>query len=147
MAFAQTVRQECPVPHAAGGIGTSEGRGPALPRAPLCLAQLSCLGVTEDSFYQTANSQRLDAEQKRRWVSQRAFVALYVASHRGHLAAVKYLLEHGNSGGRRSMVTRWGLWQVERTEWLVFLVPSAMVPGPGPIHHPSWPATPRPLGP
>nr|KAF6421665.1 ankyrin repeat domain 60 [Rousettus aegyptiacus] len=58
-------------------------------------SKLFCLGVTEDSFYQTANSQRLEEKQWRRWVSQRASVALYIASHRGHAEAVQYLLEHG----------------------------------------------------
>lgn len=54
-------------------------------------------------------------------------MALYIASHRGHLEALHYLLEHGDSDGQLSMVKSWGPLQVERTDWLVFLVPSAMV--------------------
>lgn len=64
---------------------------------PLCPAQLSCLGVDEDSLYRTANSQHLGHKQWKDWIAQRAFVALYIASHRGHSDAVQYLLEHGNS--------------------------------------------------
>nr|KAF6470715.1 ankyrin repeat domain 60 [Molossus molossus] len=60
-------------------------------------SKLSCLGVTEDSPYQTAHVQHLGAQQWRRWTAQRAFVALYVASHRGHADAVRFLLEHGAS--------------------------------------------------
>ncbi|XP_036915728.1 ankyrin repeat domain-containing protein 60 [Sturnira hondurensis] len=67
-------------------------------------SKLSCLGVTEDSPYQTANSQYLGEKHWRTWVAQRAFVALYVASHRGHVEAVRYLLEHGaNCLGRSPM--------------------------------------------
>ncbi|XP_011364325.1 ankyrin repeat domain-containing protein 60 [Pteropus vampyrus] len=58
-------------------------------------SKLFCLGVTEESFYRTANSQHLEEKQRKRWVSQRASVALYVTSHRGHAEAVQYLLENG----------------------------------------------------
>ncbi|XP_015452397.1 ankyrin repeat domain-containing protein 60 [Pteropus alecto] len=58
-------------------------------------SKLFCLGVTEESFYRTANSQHLEEKQRKRWVSQRAAVALYVTSHRGHAEAVQYLLENG----------------------------------------------------
>ncbi|XP_037667325.1 ankyrin repeat domain-containing protein 60 [Choloepus didactylus] len=61
------------------------------------LSKLSCLGITEDSFYRTANSQHLKDKKWKKWASQRAFVALYIASHRGHADAVQYLLEHGAS--------------------------------------------------
>nr|XP_040130811.1 ankyrin repeat domain-containing protein 60 isoform X3 [Ictidomys tridecemlineatus] len=59
------------------------------------LSKLSCLGITEDSFYRTANSRHLEGEKWKRWTSQRAFVALYIASHRGHYDMVRYLLEQG----------------------------------------------------
>nr|XP_055160783.1 ankyrin repeat domain-containing protein 60 [Nyctereutes procyonoides] len=58
-------------------------------------SKLSCLGVDEDSLYRTANSQRYERKQCKDWMAQRAFVALYVTSHRGHPDAVQYLLEHG----------------------------------------------------
>ncbi|XP_044926542.1 ankyrin repeat domain-containing protein 60 [Mustela putorius furo] len=60
-------------------------------------SKLSCLGVDEDSLYQTANSQRLEHKQWKAWIAHRAFVALYITSHRGHSDAVQYLLEHGAS--------------------------------------------------
>eukprot|EP00071_Canis_lupus_P051309 XP_534464.3 ankyrin repeat domain-containing protein 60 [Canis lupus familiaris] len=58
-------------------------------------SKLSCLGVDEDSLYRTANSQHYERKQCKAWIAQRAFVALYVTSHRGHPDAVQYLLEHG----------------------------------------------------
>ncbi|XP_047393771.1 ankyrin repeat domain-containing protein 60 [Sciurus carolinensis] len=57
--------------------------------------KLSILGITEDSFYRTANSRYFEGEKWKRWISQRAFVALYIASHRGHYDTVRYLLEQG----------------------------------------------------
>ncbi|XP_036989573.2 ankyrin repeat domain-containing protein 60 [Artibeus jamaicensis] len=67
-------------------------------------SKLACLGVVEDSPYQTANSQYLGEKHWRTWVAQRAFVALYIASHRGRVEAVQYLLEHGaNCLGRSPM--------------------------------------------
>ncbi|XP_004647311.2 ankyrin repeat domain-containing protein 60 [Octodon degus] len=71
--------------------------------------KLSCLGITEDSFYRTANSERLEGAKWKQWTSQRAFVALYVTSHRGHFEAVRYLLEHGASCLSRSPVGRTAL--------------------------------------
>ncbi|KAG8513289.1 Ankyrin repeat domain-containing protein 60, partial [Galemys pyrenaicus] len=58
-------------------------------------AKLCGLGVAEGSFFRTANSQHFEEGQWRRWLARRAFVALYVSSHRGHLEAVQYLLEKG----------------------------------------------------
>lgn len=120
-----------------GALPASHGRAHPVP--PVYLAQLFCLGVTEDSFYQTANSQRLEEKQWRRWVSQRASVALYIASHRGHAEAVQYLLEHGNSDGRPRTCRRRGPLQVGRTEWLVFPVPPVLS---ATSHGPAGPRTP-----
>ncbi|XP_012659275.1 ankyrin repeat domain-containing protein 60 [Otolemur garnettii] len=58
-------------------------------------SKLSCLGVTEDSFFRTPNSERFGAEELKQWMAQRAFVALYIGSHRGNAEAVQYLLEQG----------------------------------------------------
>ncbi|KAM6163883.1 ankyrin repeat domain-containing protein 60 [Rhynchocyon petersi] len=69
-------------------------------------SKLSSLGVTEDSFYRTANSEHLEGKAWKKWTSQRAFVALYITSHRGHSDAVKYLLEHGANCLRKSPVGR-----------------------------------------
>ncbi|XP_029468616.1 ankyrin repeat domain-containing protein 60 isoform X2 [Rhinatrema bivittatum] len=59
--------------------------------------QLKCLGVTKDSAYCTAHSEYLNPEQKSAWTAHRAFAALYIAAHRGHLEAVKFLLQNGAS--------------------------------------------------
>ncbi|XP_010627082.1 ankyrin repeat domain-containing protein 60 isoform X2 [Fukomys damarensis] len=72
-------------------------------------SKLSCLGITEDSFYRTETSRHLEGDKWRQWTSQRAFVALYITSHRGHSDAVRYLLEHGASCARRSPVGRTAL--------------------------------------
>ncbi|KFQ75660.1 Ankyrin repeat domain-containing protein 60, partial [Phaethon lepturus] len=57
--------------------------------------KLACLGVTEDSAGTTPHAELLGPEQKKEWVAHRAFVALFVASHRGHVETVKFLLRHG----------------------------------------------------
>ncbi|XP_022349527.1 ankyrin repeat domain-containing protein 60 [Enhydra lutris kenyoni] len=79
-----------------------------LPASRAC-PMLSCLGVDEDSLYQTANSQRLEHKQRKAWIAHRVFVALYVTSHRGHSDAVQYLLEHGASCLSRSPMGRTAL--------------------------------------
>ncbi|XP_010286071.1 PREDICTED: ankyrin repeat domain-containing protein 60 [Phaethon lepturus] len=56
--------------------------------------KLACLGVTEDSAGTTPHAELLGPEQKKEWVAHRAFVALFVASHRGHVETVKFLLRH-----------------------------------------------------
>ncbi|XP_054429547.1 ankyrin repeat domain-containing protein 60 [Pteronotus mesoamericanus] len=67
-------------------------------------SKLSCLGVAEESPCQSANAQYLGEKHWKAWVAQRAFVALYIASHRGRVEAVLYLLEHGaNCHGRSPM--------------------------------------------
>ncbi|XP_021011571.1 ankyrin repeat domain-containing protein 60 isoform X2 [Mus caroli] len=58
-------------------------------------SKMSCLGISEDTFYRTANSQHFKGEQWRQWTAQRAFVALYISAHRGHVDAVQYLLGLG----------------------------------------------------
>lgn len=70
---------------------------------PRSVAQLSCLGVDEGSLYRTANSKHFEGERWKEWIAQRAFVALYITSHRGHPDAMQYLLEHGNSERQLSM--------------------------------------------
>ncbi|XP_006839372.1 PREDICTED: ankyrin repeat domain-containing protein 60 [Chrysochloris asiatica] len=73
------------------------------------LSKLSSLGITEDSFYRTANSEHFKGKKWQNWASQRAFVALYITSHRGHSDAVQYLLEHGANCLSKSPVGRTAL--------------------------------------
>ena len=87
---------------------------------PRFVAQLSCLAVDEDSVYQTANSKHLGGERRKEWICQRAFVALYITSHRGHPDAVQYLLEHGNSERQLSVSASWGLVRVGGPSGLTF---------------------------
>ncbi|NWH45476.1 ANR60 protein, partial [Fregata magnificens] len=57
--------------------------------------KLAHLGVTEDFAGTTPHAALLGPEQKKEWVAHRAFVALFVASHRGHVETAKFLLRHG----------------------------------------------------
>ncbi|NXI36430.1 ANR60 protein, partial [Galbula dea] len=57
--------------------------------------KLAHLGITEDFGGTTPHADLLGPEQKKEWVAHRAFVALFVASHRGHVETVKFLLRHG----------------------------------------------------
>ncbi|XP_074868261.1 ankyrin repeat domain-containing protein 60 [Carettochelys insculpta] len=59
------------------------------------IAQLISLEVAKDSVCCTPNSQLMGPSEKKEWLAHRAFVALYVTSHRGHAAAVEFLLENG----------------------------------------------------
>lgn len=58
--------------------------------------QLARLGVTEDCAGTTPYAELLGPEQKKEWAAHRAFVALFVASHRGHVETARFLLRHGN---------------------------------------------------
>ncbi|NXT25426.1 ANR60 protein, partial [Syrrhaptes paradoxus] len=53
------------------------------------------LGVTEDSVGTSPYAELLRPEQKKEWVAHRAFVALFVACHRGHVETAKFLLRYG----------------------------------------------------
>ncbi|NXK55027.1 ANR60 protein, partial [Chauna torquata] len=57
--------------------------------------KLAHLGVTEDFAGTTPYAEILGPQQKKEWVAHRAFVALFVASHRGHVKTAKFLLRHG----------------------------------------------------
>ncbi|XP_054701073.1 ankyrin repeat domain-containing protein 60 [Grus americana] len=58
-------------------------------------AKLARLGVTEDCAGTTPYAELLGPEQKKEWAAHRAFVALFVASHRGHVETARFLLRHG----------------------------------------------------
>lgn len=66
----------------------------------MCILQLARLGVTEDAAGFTPHAELLGAEQRKEWRAHRAFVALFVASHRGHAETVEFLLRHGNVLGQ-----------------------------------------------
>ncbi|KFO84593.1 Ankyrin repeat domain-containing protein 60, partial [Buceros rhinoceros silvestris] len=57
--------------------------------------KLAHLGVTEDVAGFTPHAELLRPEQRKEWRAHRAFVALFVASHRGHAQTVEFLLRHG----------------------------------------------------
>ncbi|NXS68158.1 ANR60 protein, partial [Pandion haliaetus] len=57
--------------------------------------ELACLGVTVDFAGTTPYAELLGSEQKKECVAHRAFMALFVASHRGHVETAKLLLRHG----------------------------------------------------
>ncbi|XP_071616069.1 ankyrin repeat domain-containing protein 60 [Heliangelus exortis] len=57
--------------------------------------KLAHLGVTEDSAGTTPHAELLGPEQKKDWVAHRAFVALFIAIHRGHTETAKFLLING----------------------------------------------------
>ncbi|XP_056404816.1 ankyrin repeat domain-containing protein 60 [Hyla sarda] len=59
------------------------------------LLKLKTVGITPDSSFNTANSLRFNAEQKKEWLASRAGLALYVAAHRGHLHVMRFLLRNG----------------------------------------------------
>ncbi|NXG80375.1 ANR60 protein, partial [Baryphthengus martii] len=58
-------------------------------------AKLAHLGVTAAFESTMPYAELLGPEQKKEWVAHRAFVALFVASHRGHVGTVSFLLRHG----------------------------------------------------
>lgn len=62
----------------------------------LFILQLAQLGVTEEYAGTSPYAKILGPEQKKEWVAHRAFVALFVASHRGRVNTVKFLLSNGN---------------------------------------------------
>ncbi|NXI55449.1 ANR60 protein, partial [Chloroceryle aenea] len=57
--------------------------------------KLAHLGVTEAFESTVPYAELLGPEQKKEWVAHRAFVALFIASHRGHVETVSFLLRHG----------------------------------------------------
>ncbi|KAM6248827.1 ankyrin repeat domain-containing protein 60 [Porphyrio hochstetteri] len=57
--------------------------------------KLAQLGVTKDLVGTTPHAELLGPEQKKEWAAHRAFVALFIASHRGHVETVRFLLRHG----------------------------------------------------
>ncbi|KAG8566441.1 hypothetical protein GDO81_013253 [Engystomops pustulosus] len=59
------------------------------------LEKLKTMGVTQDSAFITANSARLTVKQRKEWLAARAGLGLYVATHRGHLNVLRFLIQNG----------------------------------------------------
>ncbi|GCB66142.1 uncharacterized protein [Scyliorhinus torazame] len=59
------------------------------------IVELMSLGVTMDTEYSTPNSRYMNIKQKKAWIAERAFVALFIAAHRGHINMVNFLLMNG----------------------------------------------------
>ncbi|XP_071482334.1 uncharacterized protein [Diadema antillarum] len=57
--------------------------------------QVMKLGVTKDTTYETPSSQMMREKSKQAWIADRAFVALCIAAHRGHVNLVQRLIVGG----------------------------------------------------
>ena len=55
------------------------------------------MGVTPDSTYRTPNSNYMNTKGVQAWLAERAFVALFVACHRGHVKLVQTLVDSGKT--------------------------------------------------
>ena len=62
--------------------------------AVLC-AQVFKLGVTQTSKYSTPNLDYMVPGKRKVHLAERAFVALFIAAHRGHLKLVEKLIAEG----------------------------------------------------
>ncbi|XP_022097468.1 ankyrin repeat domain-containing protein 60-like [Acanthaster planci] len=59
------------------------------------IGRLLKLGVSKDSDYTTPSSQEMNERSKAAWLAERAFVALCITAHRGHVAIVQKLIDGG----------------------------------------------------
>ena len=57
--------------------------------------QVLRLGVTQPTDYHTPGSDYMTKRARKAWLQERAFLALYVAAHRGHEKLVRSLIEAG----------------------------------------------------
>ena len=55
------------------------------------------VGVTPHSTYTTPNLQYMTPVKRRAHLAERAFAALFVAAHRGHIKLVERLIAEGNA--------------------------------------------------
>lgn len=53
------------------------------------------LGVTQPTAYHTPGSDYMTKKARKAWLEERAFLALFIAAHRGHETLVKRLIESG----------------------------------------------------
>ncbi|XP_072094883.1 uncharacterized protein [Mobula birostris] len=66
------------------------------------IQELLSLGVTKHSKYSTPNSQRMKVAERAAWIAERNFIALLIASHRGHIDVVRFLLMNGTNLNTRT---------------------------------------------
>ncbi|PIK43023.1 hypothetical protein BSL78_20120 [Apostichopus japonicus] len=59
------------------------------------VAEVLKLGVTQDTEYSTPSSKIMKPQVRNEWIAERAFVALCIAAHRGHVMLVQRLIEGG----------------------------------------------------
>ncbi|KAK3596887.1 hypothetical protein CHS0354_029074 [Potamilus streckersoni] len=53
------------------------------------------LGVTQPTDYRTPHSDYMTKRARKIWLEERAFLALFIAAHRGHIKLVKKLIDSG----------------------------------------------------
>ncbi|KAM9285206.1 LOW QUALITY PROTEIN: ankyrin repeat domain-containing protein 60 [Morus bassanus] len=71
--------------------------------------KLARLGVTKDFAATMPRVELLGPEQKKEWVAHRAFMALFVASHRGRVETAKFILRHGEDLHSKTPLARTAL--------------------------------------
>jgi hypothetical protein len=60
-----------------------------------CHFQVFKLGVTQDTDYRTPNLDYMTMRSRQVWLAERAFIALFMAAHRGHIKMVEKLIAAG----------------------------------------------------
>ena len=55
------------------------------------------LGVTQNTSFNTPNSEHMSSNAKSAWIADRAFTALFIAAHRGYQKLVDKLIDTGTS--------------------------------------------------
>lgn len=69
---------------------------PLVQAVALCnVSEVLKLGVTQDTDYSTPSSKIMKPQTREAWIAERAFVALCIAAHRGHVILVQRLIEGG----------------------------------------------------
>ncbi|XP_062998104.1 ankyrin repeat domain-containing protein 60 [Elgaria multicarinata webbii] len=73
------------------------------------IKSLKRIGATKTSYFRTANANLMGPEQRNDWLAHRMFVALFIATRRGHLEAVEFLLQNGADLKRKTPLGRTAL--------------------------------------
>lgn len=64
------------------------------------------LGVTQPTSYHTPGSDYMTKRARKAWLQERAFLALFIAAHRGHEKLVRHLIEAGADVNATTMLGR-----------------------------------------